>query len=167
MELAVFIILALVAIASALMVILQKNPVYCALALIVTLGSISVLFLLQKAFFLAFIQIIVYAGAIMILFLFVIMLLNLRKDELGPEKRIAQRFFAVVFSLFLLAELFIIIKSALFGGAGENPSLPDDFGTPYALGRLLFSSYLFPFEVTSILLLIAMVGALFLARREE
>lgn len=167
MELVIFIILALVAIISALMVILQRNPVYSALYLIVTLGSISILFILLKAFFLAFIQIIVYAGAIMVLFLFVIMLLNLRKDEFGPEKRKFQRFFALIFSVLLLVELFIIARYAFFGKADETLSIADDFGTPQAIGRLLFSSYLFPFEITSVLLLIAMIGALFLARREE
>jgi len=167
MELVLFIILALVAIASALMVILQRNPVYSALSLIVTLGSIAILFILQKAYFLAFIQIIVYAGAIMILFIFVIMLLNLRKDEFGPEKRKLQRFFAIVFSFFLIVELFIVIKYSLFGKTGESLQVAEDFGTADALGRLLFSTYLFPFEITSILLLIAMIGAIFLARREE
>jgi len=167
MELALFIILALVAIASALMVILQRNPVYSALSLIVTLGSIAILFILQKAYFLAFIQIIVYAGAIMVLFLFVIMLLNLRKDEFGPEKKKLQRFFALVFSALFLVEFFIVVRYALLGKTGETLSLAEDFGTPQAIGRLLFSTYLFPFEITSILLLIAMIGALFLARREE
>lgn len=167
MELALFIIVGLVAIASALMVILQRNPVYCALSLIVTLGSIAILFILQKAYFLAFIQIIVYAGAIMILFIFVIMLLNLRKDEFGPEKRKLQKFFAIVFSILLVVELFIVIKYTLFAKAGESLQVAGDFGTANALGRLLFSTYLFPFEITSILLLIAMIGAIFLARREE
>ena len=167
MELVFFIILALVAIVSALMVILQRNPVYSALSLIVTLGSIAVLFILQKAFFLAFIQIIVYAGAIMILFIFVIMLLNLRKNEFGPEKRKLQRFFAIVFSFLLLVELIMVVKYALFGKAGESVQVADDFGSASSLGQLLFSTYLFPFEITSILLLIAMIGALFLARREE
>jgi NADH-quinone oxidoreductase subunit J len=167
MELAFFIILSLVAIVSALMVILQRNPVYSALSLIVTLGSIAILFILQKAFFLAFIQIIVYAGAIMILFIFVIMLLNLRKDEFGPEKRKLQRFFAIVFSLLLIVELFIVVRYALFGKAGQSMQVAEDFGSAGSLGQLLFSTYLFPFEITSILLLIAMIGALFLARREE
>jgi len=167
MELALFIILALVAIASALMVILQRNPVYSALSLIVTLGSIAILFILQKAYFLAFIQIIVYAGAIMILFIFVIMLLNLRKDEFGPEKRKLQRFFAIVFSFLLVVELFMVVRYALFGKTGESLQVAEDFGTASALGRLLFSTYLFPFEITSVLLLIAMIGAISLARREE
>ncbi len=167
MGLALFIILALVAIASALMVILQRNPVYSALSLIVTLGSIAILFILQKAYFLAFIQIIVYAGAIMILFIFVIMLLNLRKDEFGPEKRKLQKFFAIVFSFLLVVELFMVVRYTLFGKTGESLQVAEDFGTANALGRLLFSTYLFPFEITSVLLLIAMIGAIFLARREE
>jgi NADH-quinone oxidoreductase subunit J len=167
MELLFFIILGLVAIVSALMVILQRNPAYSALALIVTLGSISGLFILLKAFFLAFIQIIVYAGAVMVLFIFVIMLLNLRKDEFGPEKRKFQRIFALIFSAFFLIELFVIVGNAIFGKGGKALSMSADFGTPQALGRILFTDYLLPFEIASILLLIAMVGAIFLARREE
>lgn len=167
MELAFFIIFGLAAVVSALSVILQKNPVYSALSLIITLGSIAGLFILQKAFFLAFIQIIVYAGAIMVLFLFVIMLLNLRKDEFGPEKRKLQRFFALIFSALFLIELFLIVNYAISGKAGKVLSSQADFGTPQLIGRLLFSDYLFPFEITSVLLLIAMVGAIFLARREE
>lgn len=155
------------AVLSALMVILQKNPVYSALSLIATLGSIAALFILLKAFFLAFIQVIVYAGAIMVLFIFVIMLLNLRKDEFGPEKRKFQRLFALIFSAFFLIELFIIVRYALLGKIGKTLTIEADFGTPQAIGRLLFTDYLFPFEIASILLLIAMVGAIFLARREE
>jgi len=167
MEMLFFIILGLIAVVSALTVILQRNPVYSALALIVTLGSIAALFILLKAFFLAFVQVIVYAGAIMVLFIFVIMLLNLRKDEFGPEKRKFQRLFALIFSAFFLIELFIIVRYAVFVKPGEALSIPEDFGTPQALGRLLFTDYLLPFEIASILLLIAMVGAIFLARREE
>jgi NADH-quinone oxidoreductase subunit J len=167
MELAFFIIFGLAAVVSALSVILQKNPVYSALSLIITLGSIAGLFIIQKAFFLAFIQIIVYAGAIMVLFLFVIMLLNLRKDEFGPVKRKFQRFFALIFSALFLIELFLIVNYAISGKAGKVLSSQTDFGTPQLIGRLLFSDYLLPFEITSVLLLIAMVGAIFLARREE
>jgi NADH-quinone oxidoreductase subunit J len=167
MELFFFIILGLVAIISACMVILQKNPVHSALALITTLGSIAGLFILLKAFFLAFIQIILYAGAVMILFIFVITLLNLRKDEFGPEKRKFQRIFALIFSVFFLVELFVIVGHAIFGKSGKALSIPVDFGTPQALGRILFTDYLLPFEIASVLLLIAMVGAIFLARREE
>ncbi|MFH0931542.1 MAG: NADH-quinone oxidoreductase subunit J [Candidatus Zixiibacteriota bacterium] len=167
MEFVFFIIFGLVAVVSALSVILQRNPVYSALSLIVTLGSIAGLFILQNAFFLAFIQVIVYAGAIMVLFLFVIMLLNLRKDEFGPEKRNFQRFFALIFSALILIELFMVVRYVILGRAEKGLSLQADFGTPQLIGRLLFSDYLFPFEITSVLLLIAMVGAIFLARREE
>jgi NADH-quinone oxidoreductase subunit J len=95
------------------------------------------------------------------------MLLNLRKDEFGPEKRKLQRFFGIVFSFLLVVELFFVVRYALFGRTGESLQVAEDFGTADALGRLLFSTYLFPFEITSILLLIAMIGAIFLARREE
>ncbi|MDH4223164.1 MAG: NADH-quinone oxidoreductase subunit J [candidate division Zixibacteria bacterium] len=167
MEFIFFIILSLIAVISALMVILQRNPIHSALSLIVTLGSIAGLFIVLKAFFLAFIQIIVYAGAVMILFIFVIMLLTLRKDEFGQEKRKFQRIFAIIFSAFFLIELFIITNYTFFGKTEKILFTPADFGTPQALGRLLFTDYLLPFEIASILLLIAMVGAIFLARREE
>ena len=167
MELIFFIALGLIAVISALMVILNRNPIHSALSLIITLGSIASLFILLRAFFLAFIQIIVYAGAVMVLFIFVIMLLNLRKDEFGQEKRKFQRVFAIIFSAFLLIELLVVVNYAVFHKKGEILSTPADFGTPHALGRLLFTDYLLPFEIASVLLLIAMVGAIFLARREE
>jgi NADH-quinone oxidoreductase subunit J len=108
----------------------------------------------------------VYAGAIMVLFIFVIMLLNLRRDEFGPERRKAQRFFAILFVFLLLIGLATIIQVGAFGfKSAEEVS---DVTTPAGvepLAQLLFTKYLFPFELASILLLVAIVGAVVMAKR--
>jgi len=167
MELLIFSILAVVVIVCSILVISQKSPVASALFLIATMVSLAILFLMLNAPFLAAIQIIVYAGAIMVLFLFVIMLLNLRRDEFGPEKRKAQRFFAILFVFLFLIGMATIIEVGMFGlkstvdlskatvPAGVEP-----------LAKLLFTKYLFPFELASVLLLVAIVGAIVMAKRK-
>jgi NADH-quinone oxidoreductase subunit J len=147
-------------------VISQKSAVSSALFLIATMVSIAILFLLLNAPFLAAIQIIVYAGAIMVLFIFVIMLLNLRKDEFGPERKKAQRFFGIVLVFLLLVGLATIIELGALGleSTGEI-SQPVSPAGPEPLAQLLFTKYLFPFELASILLLVAIVGAVVMAKR--
>ena len=166
MEILIFAILAVIAVVCAIMVISQKSAVASALFLIATMLSIAILFLLLNAPFLAAIQIIVYAGAIMVLFIFVIMLLNLRRDEFGPERRKAQRFFAILFVFLLLIGLATIIQVGGFGlKSAEEVS---DVTTPAGvepLAQLLFTKYLLPFELASILLLVAIVGAVVMAKR--
>ncbi|MGB3093035.1 MAG: NADH-quinone oxidoreductase subunit J, partial [Candidatus Zixiibacteriota bacterium] len=115
MEILIFAILAVIAVVCAILVISQRSPVASALFLIATMVSIAILFLLLNAPFLTAIQIIVYACAIMVLFIFVIMLLNLRRDEFGPERRKAQRFFAILFVFLLLIGLATIIQVGAFG----------------------------------------------------
>jgi NADH-quinone oxidoreductase subunit J len=166
MEFVVFFIMALVATVCAILVISHKNPVASALFLIATMVSLAILFLNLNAPFLAAIQIIVYAGAIMVLFLFVIMLLNLRKDEFGPEKRRAQRLFAILFGfLFLtLVATAINVGLCMLG----HPKVPTQRLAPAgveSLAELLFTKYLFPFELASVLLLVAIVGAIVMAKR--
>ncbi|MGB2806031.1 MAG: NADH-quinone oxidoreductase subunit J [Candidatus Zixiibacteriota bacterium] len=166
MEILIFAILAVIAVVCAILVISQRSPVASALFLIATMVSIAILFLLLNAPFLTAIQIIVYAGAIMVLFIFVIMLLNLRRDEFGPERRKAQRFFAILFVFLLLIGLATIIQVGAFGlKSAEEVS---DVTTPAGvepLAELLFTKYLFPFELASILLLVAIVGAVVMAKR--
>ena len=166
MEIAIFLILAIVSIISALLVIVQRNPVTSALFLIVAMCALAIIYLLLQATFLAAIQIIVYAGAIIVLFLFVIMLLNLRKDEFGPEKRKLQRGFAILFAFLLLIEIGVLIKLGITKVKIAEAQLGEDFGTVQALGKLLFTKYLLPFEITSVLLLVAMVGAVLMAKRK-
>ena len=166
MEIVIFSIIALVSTVCAIFVISHKNPVASALFLIATMISLAILFLALNAPFLAAIQIIVYAGAIMVLFLFVIMLLNLRKDEFGPERRGAQRFFAILFGFLFL----ILLATAIDVGLStlRHPEAATEKVTPAGvepLAELLFTKYLFPFELASVLLLVAIVGAIVMAKR--
>jgi NADH-quinone oxidoreductase subunit J len=166
MEIGIFLILAAVIIISALLVIVQKNPVASALFLIVTMCALAIIFLMLQATFLAAIQIIVYAGAIVVLFLFVIMLLNLRKDEFGPEKKKLQRGLAILFAFLFFIEIAVLIKVGISQIKIAETQLAEDFGTVQALGKLLFTKYLLPFEITSVLLLVAMVGAVLMAKKK-
>jgi NADH:ubiquinone oxidoreductase subunit 6 (subunit J) len=159
---AAFAILALMAVGSALGLVLKKNAIHGALFLVVNLGTVAALYLTLRAEFLAAAQVIVYAGAIMVLFVFAIMVLIPGKEETGPDPRRPYRLLALPVGLGLLVELAVIVTSRKGGGAGPVPAAP---GGVEAIGRLLFTDYLFPFELTSVLLLAAMVGVLLLARR--
>lgn len=161
MSAAVFAVLALMAVGSALGLVLKKNAIHGALFLVVNLGTVAALYLSLRAEFLAAAQVIVYAGAIMVLFVFAIMVLIPGKDETGPDERRPYRLLAVPVGAGLLIELAIIVSRTRVEGvaAGSPP------GGVAAIGRLLFTDYLFPFELTSVLLLAAMVGVLVLARR--
>jgi NADH-quinone oxidoreductase subunit J len=167
MEILIFIILATVAVSCSVMVISQRSAVYSALFLIATMVTLALLFLMLNSPFLAAVQVIVYAGAIMVLFIFVIMLLNLRKDEFGPEKRRAQRFFGIFFVFLLLVGIATVIE---WGMSGSEPAEAVSASTPPAgvepLAQLLFTKYLLPFELASILLLVAIVGAIIMAKRK-
>lgn len=167
MEIVVFAITSVVATICAILVISHRNPVASALFLIATMVSLAILFLVLNAPFLALIQIIVYAGAIMVLFLFVIMLLNLRRDEFGPERKKAQRFFAILFGFLFL----ILIVTAIDVGLSTvgTPKVSTIKLAPAGvepLAELLFTKYLFPFELASVLLLVAIVGAIVMAKRK-
>lgn len=166
MEILIFSILGIVSVVCSILVITSRNPVASALYLIATMVSIAILFVLLKSPFLAAIQIIVYAGAIMVLFLFVIMLLNLRRDEFGPEKRKAQRFFAILFGFLLLIGIATVIQVGIFAPKPtESVSQTTFLPSVEPLAQLLFTKYLFPFELASILLLVAIVGAIVMAKR--
>ena len=150
---------AAVLVASSLLVILHRNPVTSALFLVLAFCSLAALYLLLGAEFVGMVQVIVYAGAIMVLFLFAIMLLIPGRTETGPDPlRAARRLAVPVAGAFGLA---LVLVAARTGGSGAAPG---PVGVA-ALGRLLFTDYLFPFEVTSVLLLAALVGALVLAKR--
>ena len=167
MELVIFVILAAIAVSCSVMVISQKSAVSSALFLIATMVSLAILFLLLNSPFLAVIQVIVYAGAIMVLFLFVIMLLNLRKDEFGPEKRRAQRFFGILFVFLFLIGIATVIQLGVIGteSSGDMGEVTVPAGIQ-PLAHMLFTKYLFPFELASVLLLVAIVGAIVMAKRK-
>ncbi|TAK25541.1 MAG: NADH-quinone oxidoreductase subunit J [Chloroflexota bacterium] len=158
-----FLVVALAAIFSAAMVVTLRNPVHCALFLVLTLFCVAIMFLSLSAEFLAAVQVLVYAGAIMVLFLFVITLLNPLQPE-SPDRLRNQTLFTGGLALILLIEFWLIVQSgALAVLPGTAPKL-SDVPNIEALGLALFSTYVVPFEVTSIVLLVAMVGAVVLAR---
>ena len=160
MGLVAFAVLAVLAAGSALGLILKKNPIHGALFLVVNLASVAALYLTLGAEFLAAAQVIVYAGAIMVLFVFAIMVLIPGKEETGPDPRRPFRLAAIPLGGVLLVLLVIVVgRAVVTTGPGGAP------GNVEAVGRLLFTDYLFPFELTSVLLLAAMVGVLLLARR--
>ena len=154
-------IVALVVLGSALGLVLKRNPIHGALFLVVNLGGIAALYLTLGAEFLAAAQVIVYAGAIMVLFVFAIMVLIPGKEETGPDPRRPWRWLALPAGGLLLAQVLAIVIST----RGPTPAGSPAPGGVEAIGRLLFTDYLFPFELTSVLLLAAMVGVLLLARR--
>lgn len=164
MEYFIFFACAIVAVISSLLVIIQKNPVASVIFLIMAFFAQAILYIQLSAIFVAVLQIVVYTGAIMVLFLFVIMLLNLRKDEFGPETHKNQRWLTRIFGAVMLIELAIIIGRG-FAAGSEPVRTASDFGTVERIAVALFTDYLFPFELTSVLLIAALVGAVVLARK--
>ncbi|MGH7599349.1 MAG: NADH-quinone oxidoreductase subunit J family protein [bacterium] len=170
-----FFAFAAVALLSAIMMILHRNPVYSAIFLIVTLFALAGLFVLLNAPFVASVHIIVYAGAIMVLFLFVIMLLNLKRDPVRERSKLARRAFASLLVIVLLAEIGVLISTPFLSGTAEgraivglaNGSAADStaVGNTVNIGRQLFTTYLLPFEIASVLLLVGIIGAVILAKR--
>ncbi|HET9600299.1 MAG TPA: NADH-quinone oxidoreductase subunit J [Acidimicrobiales bacterium] len=173
MELFVFIAAAAMVLAGAFGVILRPNPVHAALSLVLTLFGIAVLFVAQEAHFLAVVQVIVYAGAIVVLFLFVIMLLGVdRTDDLRVEPFRVQRPVAIVMGVAIVG----LVSAAVLSGAGDpsqtitgeqsvGGTLTSSEPNINTLARSLFSDYVFAFEVTSILLVVAVLATVVLARR--
>jgi NADH-quinone oxidoreductase subunit J len=164
----VFAVCAVIVLTGAIGVVLSSNPVYAALSLVLTLFGVAVLFVEEDAQFLAAVQVVVYAGAIVVLFLFVIMLLGVdRQESLRAEKLPGQRPLALLLGLAALGELLALTRlthwatgaqstGGVASGGGANTS---------ALARSIFTTYLLPFELTSLLLIIAVIAAVVLARR--
>jgi NADH-quinone oxidoreductase subunit J len=157
-----FWILAVLAVGSAIGLVLRRNPIHGALFLVVHLATLGAFFLQMRAEFLAAAQVIVYAGAIAVLFVFAIMVLIPGKEETGPDPLRAQRWLAVPVGGLLLVVLAVMLRSGLFRGAPPPGPVP---GGVAAIGRELFTDYLYPFEVTSVLLLAALVGVIALTKR--
>lgn len=168
MEAYLFYIVSAVAVASGVYLIFEKNPVFGALYLIQTMVSIAVLYILLEAQFVAAVQIIVYAGAIMVLFLFVIMLLNLNVKEEAKNALPFQRIPAVLAGIALFTVICLVLKSKLLQAKhGEyTTAYVNSIGNTKLIGNLLFTDYLLPFEITSILLFVAAIGAIMLAKRK-
>ncbi len=160
MELVLFTIFAVLAIVSALVVITQEKPIYSVLSLVVTFFSLAGIYVLLNAYFLAMIQIAVYAGAIMVLFLFVVMLLNLKDSYKIPNlKRLLGAVFGGAMALSVIFS-FTKVGRALIPEA-EMPA-----GDAYNMGVLLFTDYVFPFEIASVLLLVATIGAILFTKKQ-
>lgn len=161
---ALFLLVALGAVVGAIGMLASPNPVHSALLLLWTLFCVAVVYLLLGAEFLAVVQVIVYAGAIIVLFLFIIMLLNLRRDEFGPDKLPGQWTWGLMFSA--------LLAIALVSIAGTTVTLKFS-GDPLALSsiseiaQMLFTKYLLAFEIASLILLIAMIGVVVLAKRPK
>ncbi|HMJ74348.1 MAG TPA: NADH-quinone oxidoreductase subunit J [Iamia sp.] len=147
-------------------VVLNRNPVHAALSLVATLFGIAVLFVAMEANFLAAVQVIVYAGAIVVLFLFVIMLLGVDSaDDLDTDPLVGQRPVAIVLGVLMAAGLVaVVVTSTITGAPQSGAGWVRDGDDISQIGRLLFSDHLFAFEITSLLLVIAVVGAVVLAR---
>lgn len=158
-EMIVFFVFAIMAVAFALVVILHRNPVVGALSLVAAFFALAVMYVLLEAPFMAALQVIVYAGAIMVLFLFVIMLLNLQHMREEPTRPIQQFVGYSGSAAFAIALVYYISK---YAALEATPSAPFN-AEARAIGVRLFEAYIFPFEMVSILLLAAIVGALFLS----
>ncbi len=166
MDWVVFVVAGVAVLAGALGVILATHPVHSALMLVLTLFGVAVLFVAQQAHFLAAVQVIVYAGAIVVLFLFVIMLLGVDKSEnVTTEPLRGQRPIAYLAGVGIVAAIFLLARTAWVSGAQSVAGAADGPGTNVEkLATSLFTRYLLAFEMTSVLLVIAVVGAVVLAR---
>ncbi|HET9672454.1 MAG TPA: NADH-quinone oxidoreductase subunit J [Actinomycetota bacterium] len=164
----VFWVFAPISVASAIAMLLMRNAVHAALFLIVNFFCLAVFYLLLDAPFLFAVQIIVYAGAIMVLFLFVIMLLGVDRDDDLRERLVAQRPLALLLAVGFVVEVIVAVRA----GIGFATKAPEGFdainrpGNAQAVARVLFRDYFLPFEVTSILLIVAAIAAMVLAQRK-
>ena len=164
----VFAVVALIATGSGIAMVLSRNAVHCALYLVSVMLSLAVLFLLQDAFLVSVLQIIVYAGAIMVLFVFVVMLLGVDQKEALVEELENQRPVAVTLGLLLVAEtIYLAVSQHIHVAASSTGArqLPGESNVT-AVARSLFTSWALPFEATSVLLVVSVVGVMVLARRK-
>ena len=167
MEYAIFCVFAALALAGSLLVVLGRNPVHCALGLVLALVSVAVFFLQQDAQLLAAVQVIVYAGAVVVLFLFVIMLLGVDREEALVEPLRYQRPAAIALGVIVFAEvLFLAGRQWATGLPSQRGALDDpELSNIEVVARTLFTDFLWPFEIIAALLVIAVVGGVVLARR--
>jgi NADH-quinone oxidoreductase subunit J len=159
-----FIVFGIICVAGAVNLLVQRHPINSALSLVVVMGSLALIYLLLGAEFVAAIQLIVYAGAIMVLFVFVIMLLNAGAEERTRGSHIA--LFVGVPGVIVLAGTVAWLLVHTTGQLGSVSISASDFGETHSIARLLFRDFLLPFEVTSVLILIAIMGAVVLGKRE-
>lgn len=162
----VFFVLAFISVASAILMITRANPVKSAIFLIVNFLSLSILYLTLNAQFIAIIQVLVYAGAIMVLFVFVIMLLNLQDEKKLSDRFDLKRLIAFVLVFLVFAEIALKLGKSLSNRFLEKSGNSVELGTIEFIGEKLFTIYILPFEITSLILIVAIVGAIVLAKRK-
>lgn len=169
-EKVLFLIFGFLAAAGGVGVITRKNMVHALLLLVFTFLNVAAIFFITQAYFLAVVQILVYAGAIMVLFVFVIMLLNLRTFEQEEQTHRRQRWVALGLSVLVLAEFVVVLAGVTFTSArgGFSPeAISEAGGGTRVFGEALFNNMLLPFEIASVVLLVAMVGAIILVKKEK
>jgi NADH-quinone oxidoreductase subunit J len=159
-----FFYFAAVILSTSVLVVALRNPIYSALSLLIMFFHVAGLYVTLHAEFLAAVQVIVYAGAILVLYLFVVMLLNIRRED----RYHAQLPVAILLGIMLLTELVLLaLQRGWTQGAGSEPGeSAAELGNTQIIGEVLYSTYLFPFEVASLILLVAMIGAIILAKRD-
>jgi NADH-quinone oxidoreductase subunit J len=165
-----FIVFAALAVMGALGVITRANIVHGLLLLVFTFINVAAIFLLAQAYFLAVIQILVYAGAILVLFAFVVMFLNLREFQQLEQQHPLQKWAALILVPLMLAEIIFVVTGVTYSSVhgGLSPEvIASQGGNVKAIGEVLFSEMLLPFEVASLILLVGMVGAILLAHKED
>jgi len=161
----IFCVLSFITIATAFMTIYSRNPIHSAIYLVICFLSISAHYLILNAQFLALVHLIVYSGAIMILFLFTIMLMNLNKENEVYKPRVTRLGAIVLFVLMCIVLIGIFIHSKPI--VGEYVSSGEDYQSIKLLGKVLLNEYMVPFEFASVLLLVAMIGAVLLSKKEK
>jgi NADH-quinone oxidoreductase subunit J len=168
LETVLFVVLAVFTVVTAILVIVQRNPVASAIFLILTFFALAGIYLLLHAEFIAAIQVLVYAGAIMVLFLFVIMLLNLEKEKMTVTRNRLLKGVGILLGLALLIQIGTIFQKVLLEGTKGSfpPEKVASLGNTQVIAQLLFTDFLLPFEITSVLLLVAIIGAIVLAKKE-
>lgn len=164
MDQILFFLIAFVAVASAVYFVFAKNPLYAILSLIVTMFSIAGLYVLLNAQFLGIVQIIVYTGAIMVLFLYILMMLNLNKEDESKKANLPK--FIGIFSVCILFVGMLGAYKGLTGKTNAAAGIDHSVGLTKNLGRLLFNEYVLPFELASILILAGIVGAVLIGKKD-
>jgi NADH-quinone oxidoreductase subunit J len=168
MGLIIFLILGIMAVVTASGVVIEKRPVYSAIYFIVNLITLSLIYLTLHAEFLAVVQVLIYAGAVMVLFLFMIMIMPpVVENRFGKIN--LEKFIIIPLLLILLFEIIYVLYSGLTIDIGKNmpPLSFEKFGGIASLGQILFKRYLVPFEITSLILLVAVIGAVYLRRPDQ
>lgn len=164
MDQILFFIVAFIAIASAVYFVFAKNPMYAILSLIVTMFSIAGMYILLNAQFLGIVQIIVYTGAIMVLFLYILMMLNLNKEDESKKESLPK--FIGIISVCILFVGMLGAYRGLSGNTTVADNIDNSVGLTKNLGRLLFNEYVLPFELASILILAGIVGAVLIGKKD-